>query len=45
MSDIDVIHFLYNRGYTDMSLLREILFRYKYEGSDPSPICNFISCF
>lgn len=42
MSDIERLHFLYNRGYSDMSLLREILMRYKYEGTDFSPIIQFI---
>jgi len=42
MSDIDVIHFLYNRGYSDMSLLRNLLMRYKYERIDPDSICDYI---
>lgn len=42
MSDIDHLNFLYNRGYSDMSLFRQILIRYKYEGADLSPIIQFI---
>jgi hypothetical protein len=42
MCDFDVLHFLYNRGYSDMTLFREMLMRYKCEGSDLGPICDFV---
>ena len=42
-SDITVLNFLYNRGYTDMSCLKQLLLRCKNDCINPVNITRWIS--